>query len=208
MARKFKFKKSLKDVKTPDMIIKLRNMGNKLPDYSTELPDIKWDKTDLVTLALSMETNYDEHLLGDHGATIQMNQDRETAETYYYDNAEYIEEVCNDLNNVNIGLNLGLVLYAAPAAKDPKTLKIKDGEHEGDAIATFPKDKDAYAYVAQGATVDGETVGEYKFIGASGTTTMDIHGLKPGVKYLIRIIPIYTNDFGTAGDPKPFRPRG
>ena len=208
MARKYKFKKTLREVTTPDIIIEIRNMGNKLPGYSTELPDIKWDKATLLAVALLLETHYNKHKLGDHAATILMNQDKETIEIYFYDNAEYIEEVCCDLEDPNIGLDLGLVLYAEPAARESKILKIEDGEHEGDAIATFPKDKDAYAYVAEGAIVDGETVGEYKTIGASGTTKMFIHNLKPGVKYLIRIIPIYTNDFGTAGDSKPFSPRG
>lgn len=204
MPRKIKVKKTL----TPKPIISRveRNefVASKLSSFPI-LTDPPHTAAEINGVTNKVTTLFGQHVNGDKDATIKMYVQVKIMDGYYYDMAEYVEQVSNLQDDASLPVSLGMELYAEKEARKPKTFGIWDGDHAGEIYFEYPVIDNAAAYSIQVAEVIDDTEPVFVHENSCSITSFTITGKKSNTRYKFRVAGIFSDGEGSWSEPVPFR---
>ncbi|MEI6124725.1 MAG: hypothetical protein WCQ95_13990 [Bacteroidota bacterium] len=191
MPRPIRVHKTLGKIPILVKVAQNENVANKLLQYP-QVVNPPHTTADYLLLTAEVKDYYTQHLTGNHKATLKMYEADKKMAIFYYETAQYIELLANQLLDSALPIGVGFRVFAIPKTRSRKGLVVKDGASAGDILIEYSRIKGALAYRVEVAEVVKGSDPQFRHGAAGGITAMTVTGLKPDTKYMIHLVPIFS----------------
>ena len=204
MSRIIRVRKSLGKVPLLIKVERNQYIASKVPEFPV-LNEPPHTPESIEAVCKNILTLYGLHLQGDKEAFISMNEQLVILDEYYFDTAEYVENMANRENDASLPVAVGFVLHAKISGRPFKSYKVYDGEHPGEIVFEFPVIENAIAYNIDVAEENADGNPIFKHENGCGVTRLLIKGKKSNTRYLFRVAGIFSKGEGPYSEPVSFR---